>query len=235
MLNSAMQASKVRALALAAILLMGSSALFAQTDPSSIPSSSPGSNPAGPGSSPTQQSPGVKNQNGSVFAQDASMNGAGGPDTAALRDKMFLREVGEGVVAEYQLGQLAAQKAGSDDVKKFGQKLVDDHMMLTDLIRPIAVDTGVEIPKKMSKADQAEYKKLQNLSGPTFDQEYITYEVLEHRRNLRDFRLETAATTDPALRDAAVSGAKVIGMHTRMAVEIARTNGITLPPRPTRP
>ncbi len=195
----------------------------------------PGMPGTGPGSSPgssnsSNQSPGVKNQNGSVFAQDSSANSTGGPDTAVLRDKAFLHEVAEGGVAELQLGQLAAQKASNDDVKKFGQTMVDDHATLSDLLKPIASELGVKVPGKMDKGDQAEYDKLKALSGPDFDKEFLLYIVAEHRKNLREYRDEILATSDVDLREAALSSAKVVVAHTREAMKLAKANGVTLPP-----
>jgi putative membrane protein len=181
-------------------------------------------------SNSSSQSPGVKNQNGSVFAQDSSANGTGGPDAALMRDKAFLHEVAEGGVAELQLGQLAAQKASNDDVKKFGQTMVDDHATLTDLMKPAATELGVKVPGKMDKGDQAEYDKLKTLSGPDFDKEFLLYIVAEHRRNLREYRDEILVTSDEELKEAALNSAKVVVAHTREAIKLARANGVTLPP-----
>ena len=46
------------------------------------------------------------------------MNGSVGSDTQGAKDKMFVRKVEAGGVAQVQFGQLAVQKASSPDVKK---------------------------------------------------------------------------------------------------------------------
>jgi putative membrane protein len=148
-----------------------------------------------------------------------------------MKDKMFLRKAAQGGMAEVQFGQLATQKAGSDDVKAFGQKMVDDHTKLNQTMAPIADSMGVRVPKKLSKEDQAEYDKLNGLSGNDFDTEYLTAMVKDHHKDLREFRQEAASTTDPTLRDAVTSGEKVIREHTQMVDKLARDKGIAVPQR----
>jgi predicted outer membrane protein len=41
-------------------------------------------------------------------------------------DQQFLRKAAAGDLAEVELGKLAVQKALSNDVKKFGQQMIDD-------------------------------------------------------------------------------------------------------------
>ena len=41
-------------------------------------------------------------------------------------------------MAEVELGKLATQKASSEDVKKFGQRMVDDHTKANDQLKQIA-------------------------------------------------------------------------------------------------
>src|ERR1700722_11878776 len=88
-------------------------------------------------------------------AQDSAPNS--GDIGQVMQDKMFLRKAAEGGIAEVKLGQLAVEKASSDDVKAFGQKMVEDHTKINSDIARVADSMGVMLPKTMSKDDQAEY------------------------------------------------------------------------------
>jgi putative membrane protein len=147
-----------------------------------------------------------------------------------MQDKMFLRKAAEGGIAEVKFGQLAVQK-GSDDVKAFGQKMVDDHTKLNNEMAQIADSMGVKLPKSMNKEDQAEYDKLEKLSGDAFDMEYLTVMVKDHHQDLHAFRIEAASRTDPSLHDAVVKAENVIHDHKVMVDKLARERGIPIPVR----
>jgi putative membrane protein len=159
----------------------------------------------------------------------------GGSTVQNMRDKTFLRKATEGGLAEVEFGKLAAQKGASDDVKDFGQKMVDDHTKLNQTIAPLADSMGVMVPTHLNKEDQAEYEKLSALSGDDFDKAYITAMVKDHHEDLRDFRIEANATTDPTLKDAVTDGARVIHDHMVMIDKIARSKGIATPGGHNRP
>ncbi|WP_158945528.1 DUF4142 domain-containing protein [Granulicella sp. S190] len=189
--------------------------LFAQSDPMSPPASQTQANR--PQQAPTS----------ATSMQDSATTS--GDVGQTMRDKMFLRKAAQGGIAEVKLGQLAAQRGGSDEVKAFGQRMVDDHTKLNSDMAPIADSMGVRLPKEMNKEDQAEYDKLSGLSGDDFDREYLSYMVKDHHKDLHEFRMEATSTTDPTLQTAVANGTKVIHDHTVMVDKLAREKGVPVP------
>ena len=188
---------------------------------------------------PTQPGqPNQSNPSGAANVPGAGMAGAmtatpatGAGDAQSLKDKMFLRKAAAGGMAEVQLGQLAADKAGSADVKSFGQKMVTDHTALNNDMKPIAEQMGVMLPKKIKKEDQAEYDKLNGMSGDDFDKEYLAYMVKDHHDDMREFRMEDGTVQDPTLKAAVDKGLQVIREHTRMVDKMAKDKGLPVPER----
>src|SRR5450756_1411867 len=80
---------------------------------------------------------------------------------ANMADKKFVKEALQGDMAEVQLGQLASQKGKSDDVKKFGQKMVEDHTRMGNGMKGVASQIGVSDPGMVSAKDSALMDKLQ--------------------------------------------------------------------------
>lgn len=146
------------------------------------------------------------------------------PPSNAIQDKDFVHSALEGGMAEVQMGQLAAQKGSSDDVKEFGQKMVQDHTQMTDQVKQVAQQLGVSEPKGLSKKDKAEVAKLNSLSGPEFDKAYIAAMVKDHKRDLSDFRAEAQNTQNPAVKQVAQQGAQVIDQHLQMAEQLAKAH-----------
>jgi len=183
-----------------------------------------------PPASQTQPNPTQQTRPSTSSMQDST--GMGTSDASqSMKDKMFLRKAAEGGLAEVQLGQLAAQKASSQDVKDFGQKMVSDHTQLNTEMAPIAQSMGVKVPTKLSKEDQAEYDKLSAMSGDDFDKEYLSFMVKDHHKDLREFRTEAQTASDASLKAAVDKGAKVIYEHTQMVDKLAKDKGVSMPGR----
>jgi len=192
--------------------------------------------PSDPMATPASQS--QPNQPGQTRASATSMHdNTGSPENTGqqMQDKMFIRKAAEGGLAEVALGQLAATRGASEDVKTFGQKMVTDHTVLNNNMKPIAETLGVMLPKKLNKDDQAELDKLTALSGADFDTEYLTFMVKDHHKDLREFRMEAMATSDPVLKDAVDKASTVIREHMLMVDKMARDRGISVPGRGGRP
>jgi putative membrane protein len=206
--------------AAAAVVL--SPALVAQMDPSlSQPNGQQGTAPS----------------NGPPQPADTSMRetlGAPGVRGQQMVDQQFLRTATEDGIADVKLGQLAIQKGGPD-VKTLAQKMVDDHEAINKELATVADSLGVLLPKKMNKDDQAEYDKLNGLSGKEFDTEYIPFILKAHRKKLHDFYMEASVAVDPTLASTVFNAMRTMHDHLGMIAEVAKQDGIALPPRPPRP
>ena len=218
--------SRCKALMLG-MLIAGPVAVTAQTtDPRTDPRTDPASTQQPmPGSTQSQTTPGVRP---SATPYDSSASGGAGNDLREMKDRMFLRHVAQGGLAEVKLGQLAAERATNEDVKKFAQKMADDHTRINVVLQRIADDMGVDLPTKISRPQQMEYEKLNALSGTDFDKEYLTYETADHHRDLRDFHDEANSAGDANLKDVARVGERVIARHTKMVEKLDAANGVSV-------
>jgi len=196
-----------------AALLIGTSAP-AQMRPSegspqtSNPSASPSGNPNGVATTDTMQQ-----------QQTAA--------SAQMQDKAFVRKAMEGGMAEVELGRLASEKASSDDVKQFGQKMVDDHTRLNEQMKPVAAQLGVAAPTKLSKKDEEEKARLESLSGKQFDDAYIRAMLKDHKQDASEFKTEAQNAQNPAVQQAAQQGSQVIDQHLQMIEQIAQSHNVT--------
>lgn len=141
-------------------------------------------------------------------------------------DKNFVRSAVEGGNAEVVLGQLAVQKASSEDVRQFGEKMIADHKRLGDQISDVAHAEGMRPPAGTTARDKALEAKLKTLSGPAFDKAYIAAMVKDHRADLDAFNKEANRGNDTAIKDAASRGALLIGQHLKLAEELAQAHNL---------
>ena len=148
--------------------------------------------------------------------------------SASSADKKFVHSALEGGNAEVKLGQLAAQKGSSEDVKQFGQKMIDDHTKLGDQMKQIAQQQGINVPDGVPAKDKALEAKLNSLSGDAFDKAYIKAMVQDHKKDLSDFKKEASSGNDTSIKEAASQGAQVINEHLQMAQQMAQKHNIQM-------
>src|SRR5437763_16731925 len=94
-----------------------------------------------------------------VAQQDKDSNGTATSSKhsagTASSDKSFVKKAAEGGLAEVELGQLATQKASSEEVKKFGQRMVDDHSKANDQLKQVAAQQQIDLPTEPRAKDKA--------------------------------------------------------------------------------
>ncbi len=160
---------------------------------------------------------------GFVFAQGQSQagnpttvpSGAGQPGTTAQpktsepqqpkgqpsgADATFVKQAAEGGLAEVELGKVAAQKGSSDDVKKFGQRMVDDHSKANEQLQQVAASKNISLPTGLSAKDKATLSRLDKLSGAAFDRAYMNTMVKDHTKDVSEFRKEASGGSDPDVK-----------------------------------
>ena len=84
-------------------------------------------------------------------------------------------------MAEIQLGHLAAKKAQQASVKKFAQRMVDDHVTAQQGLADAAYGGGIRWPNKLDDKHQQIQQRLSKLSDKQFDQEYMKAMIDTHR------------------------------------------------------
>ena len=173
--------------------------------PGGTPAQGPGSQP---GNNPSMQQP-MPGQNPSSGTQ----TDAGSNKMMKNADARFAMKAAQGGMAEVQLGQLAAQKAGSPDVKAFGQQMVDDHSKANDQLKAVAAQENMTLPATPDPKDQALYTKLQGLSGADFDKAYVKAMVKDHQEDIKEFQKEADKGKDAPIKNFASQTLPVLQQH----------------------
>jgi putative membrane protein len=161
------------------------------------------------------------------LAQSGNLSQSGGMAAGSTSnamspvDKKFMTKAAAGGMAEVEMGQLAIQKAASDDVKKFGQRMVDDHSKANDQLKQLAGSKGVELPSKLDAQDQATKSRLSKLSGEQFDRAYMQDMVKDHTKDVLEFQHEIKVAKDPDVKNFAAQTLPTLQEHLSQAKTIA--------------
>jgi putative membrane protein len=155
---------------------------------------------------------------GGLAAQDKAANT--GKSMLKGTDSKFVTEAAQGGMAEVKLGQLAAEKASSPDVKQFGQKMVNDHTRANEELKSIASQKGVTLPTDIGAKNQALYDRLSKMSGADFDKAYISHMTSDHKTDVNEFQKESTSGKDPEIKSFASKTLPTLEEHLRMAEDI---------------
>ena len=115
-------------------------------------------------------------------------------------DQQFVRRVAANGLMDVELGKLATKKALSNDVKKYGQQMIDDHTKASDHLRQLAAKKGMALAPKLAGSALATRNRLNKFSGDQFDAAYMEEMLKDHKQDVEDFRRESKMTSDPDIR-----------------------------------
>jgi putative membrane protein len=136
-------------------------------------------------------------------------------------DTTFVQKAAQGGLAEVELGQLAVQKASSEDVKKFGQRMVDDHTKANDQLKRLAAQEHRDLPEHPAAKDRQAKARLEKLSGAQFDKVYMRDMVKDHQKDVAEFERESKMAKDPAVKSFAEQTLPTLKEHLKEAEKIA--------------
>jgi putative membrane protein len=175
--------------------------------------------------SPLAQSPAQNPRPGqdATHGRDASAPTGAHADQAKMPtdpDQRFVYQTYSNGLAEIQLGELAQQKAASNEVKQFGQRLATDHGKANDELKPIASAKSIMLPTAMDAKHRAAADRLSKLSGSAFDHAFMQDMVAAHREAVKNFANMSQTAKDPDVKAFAAKTLPTIEAHLKQAQSI---------------
>lgn len=143
-----------------------------------------------------------------------------GMDASPTDMKGFMTRAAQGGMAEVQLGQMASQKAQNPEVKKFGQKMVQDHTNANTELKALAAKKNVTLPTELDAEHKALMTRLQGLSGAEFDKAYMDAMVDDHEKTVDLFQNQADDGDDADVKAFASKTLPNLKAHLQMAKDI---------------
>jgi putative membrane protein len=155
-------------------------------------------------------------------------------------DQQWVMNAARDSLAEVEIGKLAAEKASSDQVKQFAQKMVDDHNKANEELKSIASSKSIALPTEPDSKHKATVDKLSKLSGEAFDRAFAKDMVSDHKKAVSAFRNESKSGKDPEIKAFAAKTLPTLEGHLKQAEDLNKsvvgTSGVKEPekPKPSR-
>jgi predicted outer membrane protein len=158
---------------------------------------------------------------GVVTAADSTV----AANTATAEDSsQFLMDTYRSGLAEIQLSQLALQKTGNDRVRKFAQRMIDDHTRMNNNIKQLAQSNNMTLPTDLSADQKMLADRLAALSGDAFDRAYMAANVDAHQKAVAAAKLQARQVQQGSKNEVAMladASLPILEVHLAVATEIS--------------
>jgi putative membrane protein len=142
-------------------------------------------------------------------------------DTLNQEDKKFVQEAATDGMAEVELSKIA-QKSENPDIKRFADRMVQDHMAANQELMSVTGGLGIETPKALDHEHEQMRQKLTTLHGKALDDQYMQVMVQDHNKTVNLFQQEERSGSSTQLKSFAAKALPILKDHQTMATEIAR-------------
>jgi putative membrane protein len=159
-----------------------------------------------------------------IFAQTAQPSlptTTSAKDALDQEDQTFVREAAIGGMAEVELSKIA-QKSENSDVKRFAERMIEDHTKANEQLTSIATGLGIDIPKTVDSEHERMRARLQTMHGKAFDDQYAHDMVEDHNKAVTLFQQEERSGNNAELKQFAQKTLPTLEEHQRMALELSR-------------
>ena len=136
-------------------------------------------------------------------------------------DRKFVEQAAAGGMMEITTGRLAAERGTSQEVKAYGQRMVEEHSRANGELLQLAAKKGAT----MSDNDRAKHArdmakardKLSKYSGEEFDRMYMKMQVQDHEKMVALLERAAESGADADLKAWAAKMLPAVREHLEMA------------------
>ncbi len=120
--------------------------------------------------------------------------------------------------AEIELGQLALKNTQDEGVRKYAERMVQDHSAADKKLKAIAAKENLQLPQSLDAEHESLKMKLQSLKGADFDRAYVNAMAKGHDKAVALFEsVSQQPQMSGELKQFAASTLPTLEQHQEMA------------------
>ena len=108
----------------------------------------------------------------------------------------FLIKSADARMMDAQVGLLAIEKGSNSTIRDFGQRMMNDHSVLLEKIKKLAIQRNISLPDQISSRKVDVHRNLSEENGLEFDRTFIKMIIADLERDLKLFK-KAAEYNDP--------------------------------------
>lgn len=108
---------------------------------------------------------------------------------SAIDEKIsvFLTEAADGRMMDIEEGKLAKTRSTTNEIRKYGERMVNDQTRLLHEIRVLAASKNITLPNAMSNDKKNSLKDLHAEEGDDFDEKFVRMMIRDHKHDVKEF------------------------------------------------
>ncbi len=159
-----------------------------------------------------------------------------GPSEARIRmhamkpaaPEQFIQKVANANEFEIQSSHLALDTSKNGEIRRFAQRMIDDHTKIGDELKATLQKANLPEPSgKLGPRDEALLTKLKNEKEAVFDRTYAAGQIKGHLEAVHLVGIYAKAGTDPALKELAAQTLPILKEHLKMAEALRSARNLT--------
>jgi putative membrane protein len=160
---------------------------------------------------------------GTTVTSPAGEASAPPPATVTQGDRAFVEKAARTGMAEVQLATNVSNRAQTQEVRAFAQRMITDHNRSNEELTTLAARKGIDPPADVDPEKKALDADLAKLTGPALDRAYMEAMVKDHEAAAAEFESASRQLADPELKAWAAKNVPILHEHHHMAQEILGT------------
>jgi len=128
-------------------------------------------------------------------------------------DQDFIANAAKGNREEVELGKMVAAKTKDPNVRQFAQMMVKDHTAALNELTQLAQSKNITIPDGLPDDASALQSKLSSDTGKTFDKDYVSAMVDDHKKDVSEFQDQSQNAKDPDVKQWAAKTLPTLQKH----------------------
>jgi len=139
---------------------------------------------------------------------------------ASSSDQTFVMKAMQSDLAEINVSRIAVKNSNDSGVKKFAQKMIDDHSMTSDELLKIVNKKQLTGARSMDAEHEKMAKRLATMTGSAFDREFAAGQVKDHEAAVDLFKRQSKDGKDDDLKAFAKKHLPHLKEHLKMAKDL---------------
>jgi putative membrane protein len=132
-------------------------------------------------------------------------------NVATATDRLFIESAQERLLLDGQMGQVARTRATSEEVRRFGEILLRNNILVMEELQVLAEKKSVTLPVTLSAFMQEEFNELIQVPDERFDEKFVSLVLSSRQRAIALYEQQIKLGRDNEIRSWA-SG-KMTGLY----------------------